>query len=191
MSSADGLTWTGDLYATTGPWFGAVPFNPANVTARKAGTMTWTRQTVETGMLNYVVDGVAVTKNVVRQTLVFDDFSGMYLGALHGTATGCTNPANNTPPVDIPGFNITVTQNGQAMTMVLSAFGTTITISGTFTQSGQFGTLMGTYSATGGEVGNAIVSAMNVQTHSLAADFSLSSTNDGCLTVGYVAGMRA
>src|SRR5436190_18901396 len=33
--------WSGDLYTTTGPWFGAVPYNPALFTARKVGTMTW------------------------------------------------------------------------------------------------------------------------------------------------------
>jgi len=42
-----------------------------------------------------------------------------------------------------------------------------------------------------GEVGNAIVSAMNVQVYALAASFSLSSTNIGCQTVGYLAVMRA
>jgi len=63
-------------------------------------------------------------------------------------------------------------------------------ISGTLTQSGQFGTLVGTYTKPGGEVGNAIVSAMNVQTRSLAADFSLSSTTSGCLTAGYSPGIR-
>src|SRR5215469_245712 len=77
--------WSGDLYATTGPWFGTVPFNPADVVATKVGTMTWTQQTAATGTLNYVVNGTAVTKNVVRQTLVFDDFSGTYLGAAHFT----------------------------------------------------------------------------------------------------------
>jgi len=36
------FTWSGTLYATTGPWFGTVPFNPALVTATAVGIMTWT-----------------------------------------------------------------------------------------------------------------------------------------------------
>jgi len=92
MQSIGNLVWSGDLYATTGPWFGTVPFNPANVSARKAGTMTWTLQTIKSGILTYVVDGVLVIKNVTRQTLVFDNFSGYYLGAIHLAITGCFRP---------------------------------------------------------------------------------------------------
>src|SRR5438270_9660713 len=41
MDSTDGATWTGDLLATTGPYFATVPFNPLSVTVTKVGTMTW------------------------------------------------------------------------------------------------------------------------------------------------------
>jgi hypothetical protein len=184
--------WSGDLYATTGPWFGTVPFNPANVVATKVGTMTWTQQTVATGTLNYVVSGTAVTKNVVRQTLVFDDFSGTYLGAIHIGATGCTDPSNNVPPTNLPATTITVTQNGQTATIALSIAGVTlITITGQLTQDGQFGTVVGPYTTAVVEVGNATVSAMNVQSTSFAANIETDSTNIGCKTVGYIAGMRS
>ena len=183
--------WSGDLYATTGPWFGTVPFNPANVVATKVGTMTWTQQTVATGTLNYVVNGTAVTKNVVRQTLVFDDFSGTYLGALNVGATGCTNPSDNVSPTDIPATTITVTQNEQTATVALSIAGVTlVTITGQLTQDGQFGTVVGPYTTSVTEVGNATVSAMNVQSTSFAAHIETDSTNNGCKTVGYMAGMR-
>jgi hypothetical protein len=191
MQFAGNFTWTGDLYATTGPYFGTVPFNPANFVAIKVGTMTWVAQTVETGTLNYDVDGVAVTKNVVRQTLVFDDYSGTYLGALHVTATGCTDPADNASG-EIPFVTTSVTQSGSAISIVISVFGTSLlTISGTLSQSGQFGTVLGTYTSDGGELGNATVSAMNVQVNALAATFSLNSTNIGCQNVGYLAGIRS
>jgi len=190
MQFAGNFTWTGDLYATTGPYFGTVPFNPANVVATKLGTMTWVAQTVETGTLNYDVDGVAVTKVVVRQSLVLDDYSGTYLGAFHGSATGCTNPADNAAPFDIPLTTISVTQSGQTISITVSVLGIAFVISGTLSQSGQFGTVVGTYTATGGEVGNASVSAMNVQVNALTATFSLSSTNIGCQDVGYLAGIR-
>jgi hypothetical protein len=193
VPTATASQWSGDLYATTGPWFGTVPFNPANVVATKVGTMTWTQQTVATGLLNYDVDGVVVTKNVVRQTLVFDDFSGTYLGAFHDSTTGCTDPANNVPPSNDPSVTISVTQDGQAISLVLSHPGSawSITISGTLTQDGQFADTSGTYSSSAGEIGNANVSAMSVQTNSLTANFILMSTNNGCQSVGYLSGMRA
>jgi len=191
MQFAGNFTWTGDLYATTGPYFGTVPFNPGNVVATKVGTMTWVAQTVDTGTLSYVVDGVAVTKNVVRQTLVLDDYSGTYLGAVHASATGCTSPADDAPPFDAPLATISVTQSGSSISITISIFGSILTVSGTLSQSGQFGTVLGPYASNVGEIGNAAVSAMNVQVNSLAATFSLNSTNIGCQTVGYFAAMRS
>ena len=185
--------WSGDLYATTGPWFGTVPFNPADVVATKVGTMTWTQQTAATGTLNYVVNGTAVTKNVVRQTLVFDDFSGTYLGAAHFTVTGCSDPSFNRLPSDFPGVTITVTQNGQTATVAVEFSGQSVnavTVTGQLTQDGQFGTVVGPYTTNVGEVGNATVSAMNVQSTSFAANIETDSTNNGCKVVGYVVGMR-
>ncbi len=190
MDFTSNLTWTGVLYATTGTAFG-LPWNPADLTVTPVGTMTWTAQTADTGILTYVVNGVTVTKNVVRQTLVLDDYNGVYLAALHVAVTGCTNPANDTAPMDIPLITIAVTQSGQSVTFTFSDFGLTLTISGTLNQSGQFGTVLGTYSDSTGEIGNASVSAMDVQLNSLTASFSQSSTNDGCQSVGYFAGMRS
>jgi len=191
MQFAGNFTWTGDLYATTGPYFGTVPFNPANVVPTKVGTMTWVAQTVDTGTLSYVVDGVAVTKNIVRQTLVLDDYSGTYLGAIHFTITGCTNAAENGSG-EIPITTISVVQNGQTLGITISALGTTLAaIAGTLGQSGQFGTVLGTYYDDSGDAGAASVSALNVQVNALAASYSLNSTNNGCQNVGYFAGMRS
>jgi hypothetical protein len=190
MDNTTSLSWTGTLYATTGTYFGA-PWNPADLTLTPVGTMTWSAQTVETGVLTYVVDGIMVTKDVVRQALVLDDYSGTYLAALHVAVTGCTNPAQDTPPMDIPLITIAVAQTGSSATITFSDFGLTLTFSGTLGQSGQFGTLLGTYSDSTGEVGNVSVSAMNVQLNSLTASFSQSSTNDGCQSLGYFVGMRS
>jgi len=191
MNFVSGSTWSGDLYTGTGPYFGTVPFNPSNVMARKAGTMTWVPQTLGTGTLSYVADGVAVSKNVVRQTLVLDDYSGTYLGAFHFTTTGCMDPNNNASG-EIPLFTITITQAGQSISFAISFLGVAgITISGTLSQTGQFGTVAGTYTDTSGDSGTASVSALNVQTNAITGMFSQSSAAEGCQTVGYFAGMRS
>jgi hypothetical protein len=190
LNFISGSTWTGDLYTGTGPYFGA-PFNPANLVARKAGTMTWVAQTLGTGTLSYVADGVAVTKNVIRETLVVDDYSGMYLGAFHFTTTGCMDSSNNASG-EIPLITITVTQSGQSISIAISFLGIGgMTISGMLSQSGQFGTVVGTYTDTTGDSGTASVSAMNVQTNAIAGTFSQTSAMDGCQTVGYFSGMRS
>ena len=187
--TAANLTWSGDLFATTGPYFETAPFNPTSVVLTKVGTLTWAAQTVDTGTLNYVVDGVAVTKNVERQTLVVDNFNGVYLGAFHITTTDCENPSSD-GSTDIPAATFTVVQSGASISVSLMAL-TTITITGTLSQSGQFGNVVGTYTSSTGFLGNATVSAMNVQINSLTASFSLSSTNLGCQSTGYLAGIRS
>ena len=191
LNSTANSTWTGDLFTGTGPYFGIDPFDPTNVVGRKAGTMTWVAQTPGSGTLSYVADGVAVTKNVIRQTLVFDDYNGAYIGAFHFSTTGCTDPMNNAAG-EIPFTNIGVTQSGQSLTITLSILGTTpLTITGTLTQDGQFGSVVGTYTDAFGDAGTASVAALNVQLNSIAGTFEQNSTVEGCKTVGYFAGMRS
>ena len=88
MDNTSGYNWTGALYTTTGTDF-RMPWNPAGLTVTPVGTMTWQGQTVTTGTLTYVVNGVTVIKNVTRQTLVIDNYSGHYAGYVHREFTGC------------------------------------------------------------------------------------------------------
>ena len=192
MQSAGNLTWTGDLYATTGPYFGALPFNPAAVVASKVGTMTWSSQFVNSGTVVYSVGGVVVTKNVVRQPLVFDDYNGTYVGALHGTTKGCFNPAGDV--TGIVAGTTTVFQNGQSITVLFTSAvtGVTLSLSGALTQGGQFGTVQGTYSdASSGEVGNFTLFEINGQLNYWMARFSLNGINDGCQGTGVFGGVRS
>ncbi len=64
---ADGVTFTGDLYRTTGPAFNANPFTPitqANLT--KVGTMTASFVDANSGTLSYTVNGAQVNKTIQR-----------------------------------------------------------------------------------------------------------------------------
>ena len=65
---ADAVSFTGELYRTTGPSFDANPFSPigaANLT--QVGTMTVAFQDVNSGTLSYTVNGVDVSKAIQRQ----------------------------------------------------------------------------------------------------------------------------
>ncbi len=65
---ADGKTYAGSLYRTTGPAFNAVPFTPLtapNLTT--VGTMSVTFPTSNTATLTYSVNGAAVTKSIQKQ----------------------------------------------------------------------------------------------------------------------------
>jgi hypothetical protein len=190
MNPVGTLVWSGDLYTTTGPWFGTVPFNSANVTVRKVGTMTWSGPFVTSGTLTYDVDGVQVVKNLVRELLRFDDFTGTYIGALHGSAVNCTNPANNIANVEASG-TLTVTQSGPFLTIDFSTLGVSITMTGALAQDGQFGNVNGTYTSSTGEAGNSLAFEMNVQFNAITMRFQQNSTNDGCQNSGYMGGIRS
>src|SRR5688572_13247338 len=65
---ADGVTFTGDLYRTTGPAFNANPFTPigpANIT--RVGSMTVSFSQANAGALTYTVNGIEVKKSIQRQ----------------------------------------------------------------------------------------------------------------------------
>ena len=60
-------SFTGDLYRTTGPAFNASPWVGTNTVATRVGTMTLAFPTTTTGTLSYTVNGISVTKAIVRQ----------------------------------------------------------------------------------------------------------------------------
>lgn len=65
---ADGITYTGDLYRTTGPVFNANPFTPigaSNLT--KVGTMSIQFASQHVAFLTYSVNGISVTKTLQKQ----------------------------------------------------------------------------------------------------------------------------
>ena len=65
---ADGVSFSGDLYRTTGPAFNAEPFTPigpANIT--RVGAMTVSFSQANAGTLTYTMNGVEVRKNIQRQ----------------------------------------------------------------------------------------------------------------------------
>jgi hypothetical protein len=99
LQHTDTLFWTGTLYATTGPWFGAVAFDPSAVTVTAVGTVSLSVPFVNQATLTYSVNGVQVVKTIQRQNLVTLNFSGQYRGALSQTGTGLTCTASQNNPV--------------------------------------------------------------------------------------------
>jgi len=180
------LTFTGDLYAAHGPWFGTVPYNPANFGATKVGTMTWQKPSGVPGTLTYSVGGVNVIKSLTRQPIASDDYSGTYNAGLHLVDSGCANPAKNGPLNG--GDTLAITHTGAAITLTLVNTG--CTLGGTYAQSGQFGNAAGNYSCSNGDMGTFNLSNMNVTPYSMSALVATSSTVDGCQGGGQIGGVR-
>jgi hypothetical protein len=103
---ADGsATYTGALYETHGPYFGAASFDPAAVTRRQVGTMSFQAFQDGTAKLNYSVDGVAVSKELVRFAFRVQTATGHYVGHIVGTPDNPGGVTYNTidMTIDEPG----------------------------------------------------------------------------------------
>lgn len=188
LENTQSLTWSGDLIATTGPWFGTTPYNPAVVTTRKVGTMTWNAPLVNGGTLTYSVDGVPVSKALTRFLVRYDDYSGTYLANLHTDTTGCTNAGGNGS--DEGSVTFTITQNALSVSLGMAGPGGTCTFTGTLSQAGQFGAVTGTFACTTGDFGTFQFFEMYVGFNSLTGRLNVNATNNGCKDTGYFAAIR-
>ena len=59
--------YSGTLYRGTGPAFGAVPFDPAQVVGTAVGTATFTFADEANATFAHTIDGVTVTRSITRQ----------------------------------------------------------------------------------------------------------------------------
>ena len=141
--------FTGDMTMTTGPYYGG-RFDESSVTHRKAGTVSFSPGDAVSGTLTYTIDGVSVSKAVVRQTLVNDDLSGNYLGVsyllLNCFADGVevtTSATHGTISQSGTRFQYQETESG----------GDVCTWTGAWTQQGVLGRVDGTVSCSDGRNG--------------------------------------
>ena len=181
------FTWNGTLYATTGPWFGTVPFSSAQVTVTPVGKMTFTPLRINQATLTYDVSGVQVVKTIQRQTLVTLNFNGTYAATLaqQGSGTGCT------PGRDSPGTpaSIQITQSNGAMGIVAKTAADSCTYLGSYTQGGHFGQVSGSYACVSGDSGTFAMAEMAVSWYDFRARTFMSS-DTGCTLKGFVSGLR-
>jgi hypothetical protein len=183
--------WTGILYATSGPYFATVPFDPMLVGYNPVGTLTWAAQTPETGTLTYSVNGITVVKNMVRQALVLDDFGGHYAGGFHQVVTGCANATLNTT-TDVTGI-IDITQNGTAITIVenFPPTGSSCTYTGTVSEAGQMGSAQVGFTCIDSTGGTASIDQMQVTPFAISGSFAATYANPaGCQSSGWFGGFR-
>ena len=187
-AKALGLSWSGELDATTGSGFAAT-WNPTAFGVMKVGTMTWTPADATSGTLAYSVNGASVSKSIVREFVTLDDFGGTYLGGIQLTQAGCTDPSKNGTFDDYA--NVTITQTGQSLGLALTTTtsGTSCTFQGPLTQAGRFGAAAGTFVCNGrtttGNLFNMVVGPDSIVVH-----FKSSDPTNGCNSSGVVAGAR-
>ena len=157
-SPAGHVLFTGDLYSTTGPYYGGT-FNPSAVGYAKVGTLTFDADTVNTAKLTYTVSGVPVAKNVTRQTWRNENLAGSYYGGFVFDQP-CADGSDNDHNEIFGSMQIThSTDNAIKMEMRITAIYTngvaqtvppnwSATLTGPYTQSGHIGQIRATVSDT-------------------------------------------
>ena len=179
-------TWSGEMYVTTGSWYLATPF-VTPVGQRRVGTMTWqnTGGYGESGRLTYSVDGATVLKNLLRQTLVVDNYAGHYAATLsYGDCHGVHEVLQS---------DMRITQTATSITMVWvdAAASNTCTITGPLSQDGQFGKAVGSnMSCTVGGAGSADMSELSVNQRSVTGRWTGLFSSPTCPVNGYFSGTR-
>ena len=193
LQGSGGSTFSGSLYSTTGPYFGGA-FNPASVGNAIVGSMTLNFSGPNSGTLTYTVNGVSVTKAITRQPIRSDNLSGHYIGGLIANGTGCNGVSNG--PIEIFD-NLTVSQNGGALTATVNFFNatgqaSTCTFSGTYTPQGRLGAASGnftcTFGATPGNAGSFTMSALDASTTGFSGNFS--GRDQFCSYSGFFGGVK-
>lgn len=181
------LAFSGPLYQTNGPWFGAGTFNPAAVGVRQVGTATFTVNDLTTGTFAYSVDGVPVTKAVTRQTWAVNNMSGSFVGGQSGTYANCPGLASGTR--DEPG-TLAVNHGANGVAMTLATAASNCSFNAAYAQGGHYGFLSGTFSCSDGRSGNFSAFAIDAQIHGLSGRIDTLAGN-GCRYTGRIGGIRA
>ena len=151
--------FTGQLYQSTGPYFGATSFDSNAVSTLAVGTMTITFTSPTTATLQYTINGAPVTKNITRYLFRFEDLTGNYLGGLTATGSNCQSSSQAGPILIFQ--TLTVQQASQQVSMnvqFLSNQGqaSSCTFAGAYSQAGRLGTVQGTWNCTvNGQAANA------------------------------------
>lgn len=189
LVGASSVAFTGPLYRTTGPYFGAAWTGGGP--AVQVGTMTFNFNSPTTGTLSYQVDGVAVTKSIQRQTFVANSLSGNYLGGLTAQSSACST-GSNTPILIFDNFTVTHTASNSISIPVRFFTGggsaATCTFNGTYSQNGKMGTIGGSWSCTTGNTGAFNITQIDVTIHGWTGRFS--GNDQFCTYNGNFGGVR-
>jgi hypothetical protein len=182
------VSFTGALYQTTAPYFGG-PFDPAAVSNRQVGTLTFSASTISQATLTYSVDGVNVTKPIRRQTWRRENITGVYAGATTGTWAGCG--AGRSGYLESH-MTLLVTQNDTTISMREEGIGNayTCTYNGSYGQDGRMGTISGTMVCSDGLNQTFVATEVQGGLHGLTMRLASAQLNGTCAFTGRTGGLR-
>jgi hypothetical protein len=177
--------YSGDLIATTGPWFGAF-FNPHAVFRRKVGTIQFDASSTDFATLSYSVDGIGVTKAIERQTWADEDFTGSYYGGLVYDQSNCSDPSFNGHVEELGAFQINHPADNTFSLALQSSFGN-CTANGNYSQLGHMGSVDASYACSYGI--NGTMTLFELERTSAGMTGRFVARNNGCDAAGTLGGV--
>jgi hypothetical protein len=173
--------FNGQLFATTGTYFGA-PWNPADTSgSTQVGTASFQPTSAYTANLIYAVNGgPTVVKAIERQALTSIPLGATYSGSQAGAYSNCTSSANNSAYSDR--FDLGVTHvTGSTLTLAFNYQSLSCTLSGTLAQRGQlFLVPTATYQCSDGLSTTATVSEIKKTAFGIEGTFGAPDVGGGC-----------
>ena len=184
IPTTDGsLLYQGDLFQTTGTWFGQ-PWQAAQLTTRKVGTLIFKMTTTADATLTYVVDGVSVTRQIQRFAFKYNNLAGTYASVMAGTYSGCSANGYSENAVIA-----TITQSDATIGLSIADNGGSCTYSGTYFQTGRTGSMNVTGTCTSGSRPTLQMVEIETTTAGLIAR-ATANYGGGCTWTGSFAGLR-
>lgn len=180
-------SFTGPLYATNGPYFGAATFDPNAVSNRQVGAVSFAAGQVSSGAISYTVDGVSVTKSIQRQTWRNENVGGTYVGGVTGTYSGCGASRNGyfeAPIVLTVGHD-----GGSTFTMREEGSNYFCNYSGAYSQAGRMGQAQGSTTCSDGSNPSFAVSEVQGGLQALTMRLVTQYTGS-CIFIGRMGGVR-
>ena len=187
--------YSGQMSATTGPYFGAGSFNPSNVTVTAVGNMSVNFSSPYAGTLQYTVNGTQVTKSIIRQGFANNNLAGNYFGGLNANGTNCQQGVVNGPILILDTLN--VAQSGQSLSMVVTFYSASLgvstqqqcTFNGTLTTQGRVGNVAnGTWNCTTGNHGSYTLDMVDASQNGFNARFN--GSDQYCTYNGFFGGLK-
>ncbi|HUL97144.1 MAG TPA: hypothetical protein VLT89_14100 [Usitatibacter sp.] len=184
-----GGAFSGPMYSTTGNYFGG-GFSGDNTVATQVGTMTVNFNSPYSGTVQYTVNGVSVTKGIVRETFAPNDLSGHYVGGLTANGTNCHGVTNG--PIFI--FDsLTVAQSGASLSMTVDfttgSGSQRCTFTGALAGQGVLGQVSGgNWSCTTSNAGSYSIDAIHITQSGFSGTFS--GADQFCSYSGFFGGVR-
>lgn len=184
--TAAGAAWSGPLYATAGPFFASGNYDPAQVSGRVVGELTFTPATAAMAGLAYSVDGVKVSKTVTRQTLRYDDYSGSYPVSTQRVTARCGDASANGDR--IAAESVVIRHDGGVITLDWTTAVRTCRYVGAYAQAGRLGAAQTAYTCSDGEEGDFAFFELTQRDGFVAGRFQGHAISNGCDYRGQFAG---